>query len=169
METITPGAFMAEWKYDGIRVQLVSTPAGKALFSRAGDDISGAFPEVLARVNFEGVLDGELIVKSGEIASFNHLQQRLNRKSPDPKLMAAYPGHIILYDALVLDGRDLRPLPLTERKAELARWFEAAQPAGDGACPAARLPQLRRPAGVARARPGARLAAYRGADAEAPR
>ena len=122
---------MAEWKYDGLRVQVVSTPAGKALFSRAGDDISGAFPEVLARVDFEAVLDGELVVKSGEtIASFTHLQQRLNRKSPDPKLMAAYPGHIILYDALALDGCDLRPLPLTERKAKLARWFEAARPAG---------------------------------------
>ena len=58
------------------------------------------------------------------------MQQRLNRKSPDPKLIAAYPGHIILYDALAVEGRDLRPLPLTERKAELARWFEAAQPAG---------------------------------------
>ncbi len=82
VETITPAEFMAEWKYDGIRVQVVSTPASKALFSRAGDNISGAFPEVLARVHFEGVLDGELIVKaSDEIASFNHLQQRLNRKS----------------------------------------------------------------------------------------
>ena len=131
VETITPAEFMAEWKYDGIRVQVVSTPAGKGLFSRTGDGIGAAFPEVLARVNFEAVLDGELIVKAGgEIASFNHLQQRLNRKSPDPKLIAAYPGHIILYDALAIEGRDLRPLPLTERKAELARWFEAAQPAG---------------------------------------
>ncbi len=131
VETITPAEFMAEWKYDGIRVQVVSTPAGKGLFSRTGDEISGAFPEVLARVNFEAVLDGELIVKTGAgIASFNHLQQRLNRKSPDPKLIAAYPGHIILYDALALEGRDLRPLPLTERKAALARWLEAARPAG---------------------------------------
>ena len=93
VETITPAEFMAEWKYDGIRVQVVSTPAGKALFSRTGDNISGAFPEVLARVNFEAVLDGELIVKTGdEIASFNHLQQRLNRKSPDPKLIAPIPA-----------------------------------------------------------------------------
>ena len=75
---------------------------------------------MLARVNFHAVLDGELIVKSGdEIASFNHLQQRLNRKSPDPKLMAKYPGHLILYDMLAVEGRDLRPLPLTERKR---RW-----------------------------------------------
>ena len=131
VETVTPGEFTAEWKYDGIRVQLVSTPAGKALFSRNGDNISAAFPEIMKRVGFEAVLDGELIVKAdGEIASFNHLQQRLNRKSPDPKLSAKYPGHLILYDALSLGGRDLRALPLTERKAELARWFEAVRPAG---------------------------------------
>ncbi len=131
VETITPSEFMAEWKYDGIRVQLISTPFGKALFSRTGDNISGAFPEVLGRVNFQAVLDGELIVKSGDaIASFNHLQQRLNRKSPDPKLIASYPGYIVLYDVLALEGRDLRPLPLVERKAEMARWFEAVKPAG---------------------------------------
>ncbi len=131
VETITPAEFMAEWKYDGIRVQVVSAPAGKALFSRTGDNISAAFPDVLAQVDFEAVLDGELIVKSGEtIASFNRLQQRLNRKTPDPKLIANYPGHIILYDALSLGGRDLRALPLTERKAEMARWFETARPEG---------------------------------------
>ena len=128
---IEPGVFLAEWKYDGIRVQIVSTPSGKALFSRSGDDISGAFPDVLARVNFHGILDGELIVKDGgEIASFNHLQQRLNRKAPDPKLLAKYPGHLILYDALAIEGRDLRAAPLAERKAAMARWFEAARPAG---------------------------------------
>ena len=131
LPAIMPDAFLAEWKFDGIRVQIVSTPSGKAVFSRSGDDISGAFPDVLARVNFHAVLDGELIVKSGdEIASFNHLQQRLNRKSPDPKLMARYPGYIILYDMLAVEGRDLRPLPLTERKSEMVRWFEEAQPLG---------------------------------------
>ena len=131
LAAIAPDAFMAEWKYDGIRVQIVATPAGKALFSRGGDDISGAFPDVLARVNFEAALDGELIVKEGgAIASFNRLQQRLNRKAPDAKLIAAYPGHVILYDALAIEGRDLRALPLAGRKAELARWFEAARPEG---------------------------------------
>ena len=135
---ITAADFMAEWKYDGIRVQVVSTPRGKALFSRSGDNISSAFPDILARVDFEAVLDGELIVKSGEdIASFNHLQQRLNRKSPDPKLIASYPGHVILYDALALEGRDLRPLPLTERKAALQNWFEAQKACMDLAQPLA--------------------------------
>ncbi len=130
VESITPAEFMAEWKYDGIRVQVVSSPAGKALFSRTGGDISGVFPEVLACVDLEAVLDGELIVKDGGgIASFGHLQRRLSRKSPDAKLIAACPGHLILYDALAIGGRDLRPLPLMERKAELARWFEATKPA----------------------------------------
>ncbi len=131
IETITPDAFLVEWKYDGIRVQVVSVPAGRALFSRSGDDISGAFPDVLARVKFHAVLDGELVVKAdNRIASFNHLQQRLNRRTPDPKLMAKYPGHIILYDALALDGRDLRALPLGERKALLRGWFQATGPLG---------------------------------------
>lgn len=131
IERITPDAFMAEWKYDGIRVQLVSTPAGKALFSRSGDNISAAFPDVLENVNFHAVADGELLVKSGDaIASFNHLQQRLNRKSPEPKLIAKYPAHIILYDMLAVDGRDIRPLTLEERKMEMERWFEAARPQG---------------------------------------
>ena len=129
--SIAPEEFMAEWKYDGIRVQIVSTPVGKALFSRSGDNISAAFPDALARVNFHAVADGELIVKSGdEIASFNNLQQRLNRKTPDPKLMAKYPAHVILYDMLAIEGRDLRSLPLCERKTEMNRWFETVQPEG---------------------------------------
>ena len=122
---------MAEWKYDGIRVQLVSTPAGKALFSRSGDDISAAFPDVIEGTDLQAVADGELLVKSGgAIASFNHLQQRLNRKAPDPKLIAQYPAHIILYDMLAIGGRDIRPLPLLERKVEMERWFQAAKPRG---------------------------------------
>lgn len=128
---INPQDFIAEWKYDGIRVQIVSTPRGKALFSRTGDDVSAAFPEVLARVDFEAVVDGELLVKAdGQIASFNSLQQRLNRKSPDAKLIARHPAHVILYDMLSVEGRDIRPLPLVERKAELEAWFERVKPEG---------------------------------------
>jgi DNA ligase-1 len=128
---ITPEAFEAEWKYDGIRVQVVSTSAGKALFSRSGDNVSAAFPDVLGRIAFHAVLDGELIVKSGgEIASFNHLQQRLNRKLPDPKLISQYPGHLILYDALSLEGQDLRAVPFCQRKERLRAWFAAQAPDG---------------------------------------
>ena len=92
---ITPEEFQAEWKYDGIRVQLVSLPAGKALFSRTGDEISGAFPDLIDAVNFHAVLDGELVVRAnGEVGSFNDLQQRLNRKAPTQKLIGEAPAHL---------------------------------------------------------------------------
>ncbi len=131
LASITPEEFQAEWKFDGIRVQLVSGAAGKALYSRSGDDISRSFPDVLKRVNFHAVLDGELMVKTaGGIGSFKDLQQRLNRKDPPPKLLASAPAHIIVYDALLLEDADLRPLPLTERRARLEAWYTALQPGG---------------------------------------
>jgi len=126
---ITPDLFQAEWKYDGIRVQIVSLPAGKALFSRTGDDVSGAFPDLLGRIDFHGVLDGELVVRrNGEIGSFNDLQQRLNRKTPAAKLVTDTPGHLILYDVLRLGEEDLRALPLTERRSRLEAWHAALRP-----------------------------------------
>lgn len=136
---IAPDEFQAEWKYDGIRVQLVSLPAGKALFSRTGDEVSAAFPDLLAGVDFHAVLDGELVIRrNGEVASFNELQQRLNRKTPSAKLIADAPAHMILYDALRLGPLDLRALPLTERRQHLDRWFiETAPRAMDLAAPLA--------------------------------
>jgi DNA ligase-1 len=126
---ITPEDFQAEWKYDGIRVQLVSLPAGRALFSRTGDEISGAFPDLMEAADFHAVLDGELVIrKNGEVGSFNDLQQRLNRKAPSPKLIGEAPAHLVLYDALRLGETDLRPLPLTERRAHLDRWYVETRP-----------------------------------------
>ncbi|WP_088346652.1 MULTISPECIES: cisplatin damage response ATP-dependent DNA ligase [Rhodomicrobium] len=126
---ITPEEFQAEWKYDGIRVQLVSLPAGKGLFSRTGDDVSAAFPDLLDGIDFHAVLDGELVIrKDGEVASFNDLQQRLNRKTPSAKLIADAPAHLVLYDALRIEDLDLRALPLTERRAHLDRWYIETQP-----------------------------------------
>lgn len=126
LQALNPDLFFAEWKYDGIRVQIVSSPKGKALFSRTGDDISHSFPDLVERFDFNAVLDGELLVKRGEtIASFNDLQQRLGRKAPGKKLMETHPAHLVLYDALELEGEDLRPLPLTRRREKLRAWVEA--------------------------------------------
>ncbi|MGF1622686.1 MAG: cisplatin damage response ATP-dependent DNA ligase [Rhodomicrobiaceae bacterium] len=126
---ISPAEFQVEWKYDGIRVQLVSLPAGKALFSRTGDEISAAFPDILEHADFHAVLDGELVVsREGEIASFNDLQQRLNRKTPSPKLIASAPAHLVLYDVLRLGDEDLRALPLSDRRARLERWYVETTP-----------------------------------------
>jgi DNA ligase-1 len=150
---ITPEEFQAEWKYDGIRVQLVSLPTGKALFSRTGDEVSEAFPDLLAGVDFDAVLDGELVVRrNGEIGSFNELQQRLNRKTPSAKLIADAPAHMILYDALRLGTLDLRALPLTERRRHLDRWYiETCPRAMDLAAPLA----FDGPEGLARLRASA--------------
>lgn len=127
LSSITPEEFTAEWKYDGIRVQLVSVEKGKALFSRTGDDISHSFPDLLEDIDdFYAVLDAELLVKlkeSESIASFNDLQQRLGKKKPSRKLMQQYPAHLIVYDALQLDGDDLRNQSLTERRQQLRQWF----------------------------------------------
>jgi DNA ligase-1 len=110
---------------------LVAAPQGEALYSRTGDNIGGSFPEVLARVDFEAVLDGELVVMSkGAIGTFNDLQQRLNRKTPSGRLIAAAPGHIILYDLLREDGIDVRPFSYSERRARLERWFDRVKPEG---------------------------------------
>ena len=117
---LDPKNFSSEWKWDGIRVQAVSERGRRVLFSRTGDDISAAFPDVIAALDFDGVIDGELlVVRDGRLASFGELQQRLNRKTPDGALMDAYPAAIRAYD-LLLDGEhDLRGLPFGERRERL--------------------------------------------------
>lgn len=126
---ITPETYAAEWKFDGIRVQLVRNHLGKALFTRTGDDIGLAFPDVLERMNFDGIIDGELVVKHGdELGRFNDLQQRLGRKAPTAKLIQQYPTSIIAYDLLNLGGEDTRGLPYTERRRLLANILEEAKP-----------------------------------------
>ncbi len=76
------------------------------------------------------VLDGELLVtRDGEVASFNDLQQRLNRKMASPRMMAEFPAWVRLYDMLESDGEDLRPLTFDERRARLENWFAATPPA----------------------------------------
>jgi DNA ligase-1 len=126
---IEPAAFAAEWKWDGIRVQASSMSGEKRLFSRTGDDISGAFPDVVAGLPHGVVLDGELLVmRGGEVAPFNDLQQRLNRKSVTPAMLKSHPAHIRLYDMLYEGEDDLRPLPFAERRARLEAWHERARP-----------------------------------------
>ena len=117
---LDPADYAAEWKWDGIRIQAVSEAGVKRLYSRTGDDISGVFPDVLEALTFEGALDGELLVRrEGAVASFGDLQQRLNRKTVDAKMLRAYPAAIRAYDLLALEGEDLRPRPFTERRARL--------------------------------------------------
>lgn len=120
----------AEWKWDGIRVQLTAGPGGRRIWSRGGEDISGAFPEVLAAMDFHAVLDGELlVVRENEVAPFADLQQRLNRKAPTQKMQRDFPAAVRLYDLLFEAGEDLRPLPFDTRRARLEAWHARVSPA----------------------------------------
>lgn len=128
--SLFPADYFAEYKWDGIRVQLVAAPGGRRLFSRTGEDVGGAFPEILEAEAGQVVLDGELlVVRDLEVAPFNDLQQRLNRKAPTARLLEENPGHLRLYDALEIEGLDLRGRPLTERRAALEDWYRRRRPA----------------------------------------
>ena len=115
--------YAAEWKWDGIRVQLVGAGQTVRLYSRGGDDITGAFPEVADAFEGVGVLDGELLVKGvaqgGQAASFNALQQRLGRKKASSAIVADYPAFVCLYDVLFDGPEDLRALPWSLRRMRL--------------------------------------------------
>ena len=125
LAALDPADFMAEWKWDGIRVQAVAGrgPDGidiKRLYSRTGEDISGAFPDLIAALRFTGAIDGELlVVRDGRVQSFNVLQQRLNRKAVTAKLLAQFPAHLRAYDLLVDGKTDLREQPFQERRVRL--------------------------------------------------
>jgi DNA ligase-1 len=117
---LDPADYAAEWKWDGIRIQAVSEGGVKRLYSRTGDDISAAFPDLVETLDFEGAIDGELLVmRDGRAASFADLQQRLNRKTVSAKMMSAYPAGVRAYDILAEHGEDLRPLDFAARRLRL--------------------------------------------------
>ena len=124
-ETLSADNFSAEWKWDGIRVQAVGgiDEQGRRvarLYSRTGEDISAAFPDVVDAIQFEGAIDGELLIlRDARVQSFNVLQQRLNRKAITAKLLTEFPAHIRAYDLLVDHGEDIRGLTFIERRARL--------------------------------------------------
>src|SRR5688572_19588227 len=124
--------YAAEWKWDGIRVQLVHAGGETRLYSRTGDDISGSFPDVAAAFAIPAVLDGELLVRGdvqgGAAASFNALQQRLGRKVVSAKMQGQYPAFVRLYDILLEGDEDLRPLPWAERRTRLEAFVARLDP-----------------------------------------
>ncbi len=168
---INPSEWQAEWKFDGIRAQLLSNNTGVALYSRTGDDISNSFPEIIeaiAHSSIKGRFDGELLamkynkneidssdslnrheqleIPSGvddqsfdqnsiqsiknaikayaHVASFNQLQQRLNKKKPSKKLIETNPTGLILYDALEVESDDVRMLTLQQRTEKLTLYLK---------------------------------------------
>jgi DNA ligase-1 len=121
--------FIAEWKWDGIRVQAVSGRDHNGdvvarLYSRTGEDITKSFPDLLPALRLPGAIDGELlVVRDGRVQTFNVLQQRLNRKVVSPKLIKEYPIHLRAYDLLGDAESDLRTLPFAARRARLETFI----------------------------------------------
>jgi DNA ligase 1 len=127
--------FMAEWKWDGIRVQAVAAKPDSGhngnhdgnhdsmiarLYSRTGEDISKSFPDLLDALRLPGAIDGELLImRDHRVQSFNVLQQRLNRKTVTPKLLNEFPAHLRAYDLLADGSEDLRERPFAERRTRL--------------------------------------------------
>lgn len=125
-EAISLNDYVAEWKWDGIRVQLVHVGGETRVYSRGGDEISASFPEIAGALHIPAVLDGELLVRgaaqggeAGGAASFNALQQRLGRKTVSKAMLAEAPAFVRLYDVLMLAGEDLRAQTWSERRVRL--------------------------------------------------
>jgi DNA ligase-1 len=134
LEALNAADYRAEWKWDGIRVQLVGKARAlgdfeRRIYSRSGDEATRVFPEIAAAINFDAVLDGEmLVVRHGEVMPFNDLQQRLNRKIVTKKMLEQYPAFVRLYDILSENGEDLRRLSFDERRTRLEAWHARAKP-----------------------------------------
>ena len=125
-DRLLPADYQAEWKWDGIRVQLVIDGERGRMFSRTGDDISAAFPDLVGALAGHAVLDGELLVGHDfDPMPFNHLQQRLNRKTPAKTHLRDYPAFVRVYDMLFDGEDDIRDLPLAARRARLEAWMTA--------------------------------------------
>ncbi len=133
--TVDLADYAAEWKWDGIRVQLVHVGGETRIYSRGGDDITAAFPDVAAAFANDAVIDGELLVRGtvqggddGGAASFNALQQRLGRKAVSAAMLRDLPAFVRLYDVLVVGNEDLRSLPWTDRRARLEALLPSLDP-----------------------------------------
>ena len=131
LEKLDAQDFRAEWKWDGIRVQLLGGRTQTRIFSRGGEEIGGSFPEIAGLSGLDAVLDGELLVRIDEQhGSFNELQQRLNRKTVSARQMKERPAFVRLYDILFDGDEDVRTQPFDERRTRLEQWF--ARHVGNG-------------------------------------
>ena len=115
--------WLAEWKWDGIRAQLIRRGGRTFLWSRGEELITERFPELhpLAEALPDGTaLDGEIVAfKAGAVLPFGELQKRIGRKTLGRKILADVPAHFIAFDLLEQGGEDIRGLPLAERRRRL--------------------------------------------------
>ncbi|MEO6409039.1 MAG: ATP-dependent DNA ligase [Burkholderiaceae bacterium] len=118
-----PSDWLVEWKFDGIRAQIVKRVGQVWIWSRGEELVTERFPEVVqfaARLSDGSVLDGEIVAwRDAAVAPFNLLQQRIGRKTLTKKVLADAPVAFIAYDLVEWQGIDLRGRPQAERRALL--------------------------------------------------
>ncbi|MBL3571257.1 ATP-dependent DNA ligase [Rhodovulum sulfidophilum] len=129
-----PADWIAEYKWDGIRGQLIARGGAHFLWSRGEDLITDRFPELAVARDFlpaGTVLDGEILAwKDGRPLPFAVLQTRIGRKTVSKRLLAEAPAAFVAYDLLEDGGADLRSRPLAERRARLEQIIAGVPPGG---------------------------------------
>jgi len=120
--------WLVEWKWDGIRAQLVKRKGEIALWSRGEELITERFPEITAAAAQleDCVLDGEILAWKDRVMPFSELQKRIGRKTVGKKLLADVPTRFLAYDCLERDGEDCRQTPLSQRRQMLETLLAAA-------------------------------------------
>ncbi len=124
LPSMNPADYAAEWKWDGVRIQIVGENNRARLYSRTGDEMTSALPDLMDFCPTDATLDGELLViRDGVVAPFADLQKRLNRKTVSAELLRTMPVGVRLYDILAESGEDVRALPFAQRRQRLGAWF----------------------------------------------
>jgi DNA ligase-1 len=140
------GEWQAEWKWDGIRAQIIRRAGQSFIWSRGEELVTDRYPELAeasALLPDGTVLDGEILPWREGVLPFAQLQRRIGRKTLGKKLLSEVPVVLVTYDLLEWQGRDLREQPLSERRALLERLLEEIQaPGAQGAEPTLRLSPL---------------------------
>lgn len=128
----TPEEWQIEYKWDGIRGQIIRRNDEVFIWSRGEELITEQFPEIKETVqNMKGnfVLDGEILaVKDNKVLNFNELQKRLNRKTLTKKMLSEIPIEVFTYDLLELENNDLREKPIASRRAMLEELLSNENP-----------------------------------------
>lgn len=121
--------WLIEWKWDGIRAQIMRRESGTLIWSRGEELITDRFPEIVRRAStlpLDTVIDGEILAwRDGAVRPFGELQQRIGRKTLSAKVLAETPVQLLAYDLLEERGEDIRGRPLRERRERLDRMLEA--------------------------------------------
>ena len=121
--------WQAEWKWDGIRAQIIRRNGSTYIWSRGDDLLTERFPELVEAAQWlpDGtVIDGEILPwRDGRPLPFAQLQRRIGRRNLTPKIRSEVPISLVAYDLLELNGQDVRERPMSWRREELSRLIQS--------------------------------------------